>query len=945
MRYNFLHDGHLEINAFVLFACIINQIYRLMEQEVRTPLNGMSSSTQYEDGDCVQLVNLRPLNGGYTPVAPRKTIGITDRNYDILFLHQNGDYKNWIGVVHTSKGSDIYWDILNEPKAIQTNFDINIESIEQTGNMLTLVTRYDLYYIIYINDIYRYLGKMPELPEVEFKIANQADFVVVPPVYLKSRTVRLSDILGRDDVIDSTATNRELMVTATKAAVNKAITDITEGYKDSSHKTIDGIPALFDAHFVRYAFRMIDGSLSRHSAPILIMPPAALCENDSPGTTNHKDKFKEEKVNASMKYGYIQVGDDFIYIGESYVDVKYYFLELLYNTYLPADSNWKYFIESVDVFISAPLGLSSIERIKDIRSIANANLIKPVDSTVLEDVMECGNFYLLHSIPINEIKNATTDFGDRVIVPNKQSAFKKIEDVIYQEAMVDDPFSHHKMGATTSYSYNHRLHLANIHSTLFEGFKPNMFECQNKASDAIYGNYNGYLYPGTNELPFDVYVFEVEINAGGKLHKVYSTGKRMYHQSLFLVPYLCYPDSRATSISVWGKVNSVGVGSDGEWVKLKTFPLRAHRFLNLAYYFDRSLEPITIDKDKTYSMVYVPKLTAPVIYENKIKVSNLNNPMVFPAQNTYTVGNGNVISMASNAIRISEGQFGQFPLYVFTTQGVYSLEVGTGDTIYSTSSASSYVVTTSKVAIPMVMGVMFTTDRGLSIINGQQIIELSEQLFETFSPLNIAIPDSVKGIIHDLPKMSFAEYIRGADYIAYNHYQNEVIVSKKGVGFNYVLNMTSKQYYQSTERIDVIAQNTFPQTIALGDMKLKDFEFASLDANGEEERIDVSFVLRPLRFGTPHIKWVQKQQLIGQYYDAKPLLFMGQSGMDGVSFKLSNGAAPTQRTDYASLTTRLMPKNKYNYFIFCFGGTLSPRTRIHELISIVQGEYNAKLMI
>ena len=41
--------------------------------------------------------------------------------------------------------------------------------------------------------------------------------------------------------------------------------------------------------------------------------------------------------------------------------------------------------------------------------------------------------------------------------------------------------------------------------------------------------------------------------------------------------------------------------------------------------------------------------------------------------------------MATATTALSTGQFGQFPLYVFTGEGVFALSVGTGDIAYANS--------------------------------------------------------------------------------------------------------------------------------------------------------------------------------------------------------------------------------------------------------------------
>lgn len=67
---------------------------------------------------------------------------------------------------------------------------------------------------------------------------------------------------------------------------------------------------------------------------------------------------------------------------------------------------------------------------------------------------------------------------------------------------------------------------------------------------------------------------------------------------------------------------------------------------------------------------------------NILRVSELENPFVFPSEQTYTISNGEITGIATITAALSEGQFGEFPLYVFTEEGIWALQNGNGIVCY-----------------------------------------------------------------------------------------------------------------------------------------------------------------------------------------------------------------------------------------------------------------------
>lgn len=58
---------------------------------------------------------------------------------------------------------------------------------------------------------------------------------------------------------------------------------------------------------------------------------------------------------------------------------------------------------------------------------------------------------------------------------------------------------------------------------------------------------------------------------------------------------------------------------------------------------------------------YIPEQAS-----NKLYSSAVNNPFFIPASSAVTIGNSQILGLSSAAKALSQGQFGQFPLYAFT---------------------------------------------------------------------------------------------------------------------------------------------------------------------------------------------------------------------------------------------------------------------------------------
>ncbi|MCH8479766.1 MAG: hypothetical protein LAT56_17775, partial [Wenzhouxiangella sp.] len=128
---------------------------------------------------------------------------------------------------------------------------------------------------------------------------------------------------------------------------------------------------------------------------------------------------------------------------------------------------------------------------------------------------------------------------------------------------------------------------------------------------------------------------------------------------------ISYPDRRAKKMYIWEKVGQ-------QYNLVSKFDLKQPVTQNFAY--RASNLPVTEDNDSLFaSSVNDISDYAP----NKIQASETNAPFSFLSDKVYFVGKASsnaITGFASNTFAVSEGQFGQFPLYVFCEDSIWALE-------------------------------------------------------------------------------------------------------------------------------------------------------------------------------------------------------------------------------------------------------------------------------
>ena len=244
---------------------------------------------------------------------------------------------------------------------------------------------------------------------------------------------------------------------------------------------------------------------------------------------------------------------------------------------------------------------------------------------------------------------------------------------------------------------------------------------------------------------------------------------------------------------------------------------------------------------------------------NVLKVSSTESPFFFPAANTYQIGNGEIKAMCSNTIALSTGQWGDAPLYVFCTDGIYGLFVDdSGAMCYPNSRPISREVINNPLSVtPIDDAIVYSSSRGLFLISGSNNMEISQPC--EGRPLQFADKDNDDYLSYmeyfigkeentswlNMPNMptteDFKEYIKGA-HCGWCYKHAELWVANPDYDYTYIYSQGG--WSKVMRNIDYFV-NDYPRTYFVGTDENGDKRVWDAEEN-EQTATNCFFVTRPI---------------------------------------------------------------------------------------------------
>ena len=709
---------------------------------------------------------LRPAILSGTQISEALLVGSTQSIATLLYIHETGNYKHLIALqpnagtdagantntpsLHWFDEDGTYMNLLHTFPSGTT-----IQSVNSVGNTLIICASDGIHYAIYHPDAtygsYQYLGLKPPFLQLSFSIDTENHYENYDHGGIDSN----SSNHGFQDCFQQTSLScaEAFIVVANDsfspgevcASIKEAKqSDITQSIYALVNRTNNLIACngrFYANFFVRYCYRMFDNTMIMHSSPVFIPVQVP----DSYAVANANLTFNTSEVVGDIIRGKININDKVAFTRldgdlQPY-DIKinkvafYYYprnVSLLYSLKGEIEElkKWKDVIKSIDVFITPPI--TNVDTSQKISSLAiyspnyglgisgradhytysnnvdKIGYVRVKFPTISADVYKnklanASSFYKVSSLNVEDLKGCSS-----IALPVDKQA---IYEITLQEQMKDDYKSHNSLNSSGSYVYNHRLNLYGIYEKLFSGFNryvmfPDSFLLK-KDSDVTYHYLINKIVTVLNTSSGTKYV-EATCSNSDKNVDAYMLAN--------LVKF--YPDSRATQMVIFA------LRQETQEQVIFSFPLTPCSELN------GSMHMGDFTKTEEEFLVTSFPYTADTLVElpSKLYTSEADNPFHFPLNAINTVGIGHIQGIASTTRALSQGQFGQYPLMAFSTDGIWALNVSASGTYSSIHPISREVCSNPGSITQLDQSVAFVTNRSLSRIAESQVVSMSDML-------------------------------------------------------------------------------------------------------------------------------------------------------------------------------------------------------------------------
>lgn len=844
-----------------------------------------------KDGTMQELINLRPKDGALRPVGIKDTVPLSCR--DVRFIHRISDnVQVYIGV-YTSQTFLSYWVLTGGVPGTEV-----VTEIQFTADMSYAALRNVLMVSENQNGVTSLLV-FNEISGVYEEYNGFGGLSLLPDM----PDVTFSSIAypQGNDTPDPFSATSDTLAEALLAQ-----------YVKMQHESAD-LGYLNGVVLMRCAWEMIDGTIIKQTLP---------------------EKVSTSRIVTTWMLDTVPV------ITTVFTAYNIQFkLNILPATLLDIQTRYNKIIKGLNIYVTMPRSPESKTSTYDLngkREYEVANLTEYVPN------IENETYFFLKHYTLDQLTANTL-----VIIQSES-----VLDLATRDQMPINNLSHHTLSAKRLFTYNERIFLGNVKNYLY---RPRSLA--------------GLITPGSNSMSGDNYrvylEFDIAIsvtkyitivseyldcnyyNAAGNIeffikYAEPTTGGRR-DNVIQNYGYWGYPDARAKIARVIVSINDGITFHLAGTYNLTSLQLQNFSFSNGVKITEGSFTPTTLS----------PQGNNFYNDSDRIQATELNNPFFYPPINSYRV-QGEVLGMSSNAIALSTGQFGQFPIYVFTADGIWTMSIGTGENLINTITPLSREVCNNPASItPIDGGTAFTTIWGLFIISGSQVIEISEQAKGKYKSRITDIADYI-GILDDpeysgtsavLCSVPFLAYISGAS-IGYDCTKTnpELIVSNVAYAYSWVYSIKYKIWFKITETFLRFVYD-FPKCYAWEsnhpsyrhDLNAEDFR-SSL---GDDYAL-VHAETRPLKLSAAMFKKLNRLLLDGNLINNAtfPFQLAVFGTTDGKTWNLLNN-----RCVFITDDTMIIGRSQYSCksFIIIFGGHVKEESYFTNLTIDIEERYANKL--
>ena len=821
----------------------------------RTPSDRMS-----EDGGLSESLNMYMDTAENAPaLVPKdstKDLGLPeDLQAERIFIHKTANYENYIVVqndrvvAYTPKVED------EEPLTVLDLADgEEVNDIASVGNTLIITTSKDLYYVLHKDRAYTLLGNVIPFPNITFTPKYGEVVGVFSGGFLpylddhgfgqKIDAAKLEEGWNEDKNTKGEHNNKD---------IQSQLALFWSKYDSVTAIVAERNDTFISPLFVRYAVELYDKTLIS-SMPILVNPKGVSVV----ATADYRVGQREGQYGELEGY---EEGSFNAHVSSFKVDAKLQDGEDL--------ESWKDIYSAINIYITRPYkdfinrNASTISNIQEKEEgydyIVNASILM---TNLAEDALldESANSYKVKNIPLFDDKgNITKDYEELEegfefgpsIVP--ESGYEE------QDLLILDDMKHYASTSKKIDVYNNQLLLLQPSQLI----------------DYHYSGLNAYdkvdITAGqTAETTFDV-TYILKSYTKDKVIKKQFTYSQSETTKESIYAFQIFPDSRAYKMIVKATIISNG----STMVKYGEFEMHPHPYLDCAYYYgggeNELIDLCDLSSVKDHDINYVDDL------ENKLFVSEQDNPFTFPLEHRYTF-QSKVIGVAVASTALSQGQFGQYPLYVFTEDGIWAMETAADGSFVSQKPLSREVCVNPASITAIDNAVVFVTDKAVMIIQGAEAVNISPYMNgkhyipndsarsiiakqEGFSIFDSAISDNT-------PFMAFMKKAS----IAYDFTGQRLICFASDETFQYIYKLDTQTWHKTMfSEINLDAPlNSYPECLVLGGRNKEHQHIYNLstvlDTTEIQQAAKGILITRPFDLGMPDVyKSITNIKIRGDY--------------------------------------------------------------------------------
>lgn len=767
------------------------------------------SPSAANDGELAECINLEVHNGELTPSVMPQVSFTLNKGEKLLFIHKTGNYKNYIiqKEVEDNGKSLQYLCWFSDTNTTQrTNIkEITPTSIHSVGNTLVVLSKDYMEYILFKSGDYKCIGSKPPFCSISFGL-RPAD----------NRYIRHYETIDRDEVTnlypilvtkldkyiaekgdftfdlkDIYEDNESTGLNGRSEAVN-LVNKFTELYhtvlnraRSASSKT----GHFSDSFYIRYAYRMYDGSHYMHSAPCFF----PICTDGYPSLA----VINPTVDTGTPTFKSLNIGVEVLRLLLDYEIIGFYNEGGKVSSDILVD--WEDIIDGIDIFVTD--SISRIDAESNVYGFSNTdykpsgilycgksrgyretnsdeyvyndynntshfylNVEKEDDDVFFENIKTTSLFYKIASFKSGQIQEFTSK--SRTPLTIKEDTLTNLEQ---QEVLVDDYDSHNGIIPSFAHVYNGRLNISGIRTKLFSGFPMESMV--------------PYTYDSSKENHFWYVSTKLEIE-GREVTVVSESNVKLLEKPAFIY----YPNAKAKKFTL-NRYN--GTSGEPGYTTLTyytaTFNAEPHKLLNGSFYLSPSYGISDEYKLTTSSGSPQPSGDPYLSYPNKIYTSEVNNPFFFPLAGRNSIGTGEIVAITSNTKAISPGQFGEYPLIVFSTDGVWAMQTGEEGLYYSVHPISKDICINPNV-LQTDGPVLFVTDNGLHSLAGDSVQNISMHIKGKPESITIPSTDGDFAAIAEKAKDTdtFNQFIKDAVF-AYDYANSRVLAYNEKHNFAYVI--------------------------------------------------------------------------------------------------------------------------------------------------------------